>query len=68
MTKKPKEKQYLLFISCHPHYTKVNIPFSLSCRFRLNVSDEVKLMQGFNELNEILFKQKYPEQNKSSRS
>ena len=30
--------------------------------------DEVKLLQRFNELNKILLKQKYPEQNKGSRS
>ena len=49
-------KQHLLFSSCHPHHTKVNIPFSLSRRLRVIVSDKVKLMQRFNELK------KYPEQ------
>ena len=57
--KETDRKQYLLFMSCHPHYTKVNIPFSLSCSV---VSDEVKLMQSCNELNKIHLKQKYPEQ------
>ena len=62
--KETERKQYLFFISRHPHYTKVNIPF----RFRVIVSDEVKLMQRFNELNKILLKQKDPEQYKGSRS
>ena len=53
-------KQYLLFRSCHPHHTKHTISFI--AQIRVIVSDEVKLMQRFNELKKFLLKRKYPEQ------
>ena len=33
-------KQYLLFNSCHPRHTKINIPYNLARRLRTMVSEE----------------------------
>lgn len=55
-------KQYLLFYSCHPRHTKINIPFNLARRLRTIVSEEQVLQTRLQELKSFLMKQHYPEQ------
>ena len=53
-------KQYLLFHSCHPRHTKVNIPYNLAHRLRTIVSEENVLQRRMQELETFLRKQNYP--------
>ena len=55
-------KQYLLFYSCHPRHTKINIPFNLARRLRTIVSEEQVLQRRMKEIKSFLIKQHYPEQ------
>ena len=55
-------KQYLLFYSCHPTHTKINIPFNLARRLRTIVSEKQVLQRRMQELKSYLIKQHYPEQ------
>ena len=55
-------KQYLLFCSCHPKHTKINIPYNLARRLRTIVSDEQILQRRMQELKTFLIKQNYPTQ------
>ena len=55
-------KQYLLFYSCHPRHTKINIPFNLARRSRTIVAEEQVLQKRMLELKSFLIKQHYPEQ------
>ena len=43
-------KQYLLFYSCHPRHTKINIPYNLARRLRTIVSEEHVLQRRMQEL------------------
>ena len=43
-------KQYLLFYSCHPRHTKINIPYNLARRLRTIVSEEQILQRRMQEL------------------
>ena len=54
-------KQYLLFYSCHPRHTKMNIPFNLARRLRTIISEEPNLQVRLQELKSFLVEQKYPE-------
>ena len=38
--KEMDSKQYLLFNSCHPRHTNINIPYNLARRLRTIVSEE----------------------------
>ena len=53
-------KQYLLFSSCHPKHTRLNIPFSLARRICCIVSKQNTKLQRLEELKSILIKQNYP--------
>ena len=53
-------KQYLLFYSCHPRHTKINIPYNLARR--TIVSEEQILQRRMQELKTFLIKQNYPTQ------
>ena len=55
-------KQYLLFYSCHPRHTKINIPFNLARRLRTIVSERQVLQRRVQKLKSFLIKQHYPEQ------
>ena len=55
-------KQYLLFYSCHPRHTKINIPYNLARRLRTIVSEEQILQRRMQELKTFLIKQNYPTQ------
>lgn len=59
--KETDSKQYLLFSSCHPRHTKLNIPYNLARRLRTIVSEEHILTKRMQELKAFLLKQKYPE-------
>ena len=60
--KETDSRQYLLFYSCHPRHTKVNIPYNLARRIRTIVSDDTTLNNRMEELKCFLNKEKYPEQ------
>ena len=60
--KETDSRQYLLFYSCHPRHTKINIPYNLARRIRTIVIDETTLTHRMQELKCFLNKQKYPEQ------
>ena len=53
-------KAYLLFDSCHPKHIKVSIPFSLSRRLKMIVSNTETFEKRAIELETYLCKQKYP--------
>ena len=55
-------KQYLLFQSCHPRHTKINIPYNLACRLKTIVSEDNVLRKRMQELESFLVKQNYPVQ------
>ena len=55
-------KQYLLFQSCHPRHTKINIPYNLARRLKIIVSEENVLRKRMQELKSFLVKQNYPVQ------
>ena len=59
--KETDSKQYLLFSSCHPRHTEVNIPYNLARRLRTIISEEQVLEIRMKELRSFLVKQKYPE-------
>ena len=59
--KKTDSEQYLLFSSCHPRHTKINIPYNLARRLRTIISEEQVLETRRKELKSFLVKQKYPE-------
>ena len=58
--KETDSRQYLLFYSCHPRHTKVNIPYNLARRIR--TIDDTTLNNRMEELKCFLNKQKCPEQ------
>ena len=60
--KETDSKQYLLFNSCHPRHTKINIPYNLVRRLRTIISEENVLEKRLRELKSFLSKQNYPEQ------
>ena len=60
--KETDSKQYLLFNSCHPRHTKINIPYNLTRRLRTIISEEKVLAKRIRELKPFLIKQNYPEQ------
>ena len=60
--KETDSKQYLLFYSCHPRHTKINIPYNLARRLRTIISEEKVLEKRMRELMSFLSKQNYPEQ------
>ena len=53
-------QQYLIFNSCHPKHTKINIPFSLARRLCTIVSDKNVLLTRLKELSHTLIQRKYP--------
>ena len=58
--KEMDSKQYLLFNSCHPRHTKINIPYNLARRLRTIVSEDHVIQTRTKELKSFLIKQKYP--------
>ena len=60
--KETDSKQYLLFHSCHPRHTKLNIPYNLACRLRTIISEQHILEIRMNVLRPFLLNQKYPEE------
>ena len=60
--KETDSKQYLLFYSCHPRHTKINIPYDLARRLRTIISEAKVLEKRIRELNSFLSKQNYPKQ------
>ena len=54
-------KQYLLFSSCHPRHTKINIPYNLARRLKIIISEQNVLINRMKELKLFLLKQNYPE-------
>ena len=60
--KDTESKQYLLFYSCHPIHTKINIPYNLARRLRTIVSEEQIFQRRMQELKTFLIKQNYPTQ------
>ena len=58
--KETDSKQYLLFYSCHPRHTKVNIPYNLARRLRTIISEDRILKIRMQELKSFLTKQNYP--------
>ena len=60
--KETDSKQYLLFNSCHPRHTKMNIPYNLARRLRTIISEENVLEKRMWELKSFLSKQNHPEQ------
>ena len=59
--KETDSKQYLLFSSCHPRHTKINIPYNLARRLKTIISEENVLINRMTELKSFLLKQNYPE-------
>ena len=59
--KETDSKQYLLFSSCHPRHTKINIPYNLARRLRTIISEQNVLIERMRELKMFLRKQNYPE-------
>ena len=58
---KPSDtKQYLLFNSCHPKHTRLNIPYNLARRLCTIVSDKETLDERIKELKKILLERNYP--------
>ena len=57
--KETDSKQYLLFNSCHPRHTKINIPYNLARRLRTIVSEDHVIQTHMKELKSFLIKQKY---------
>ena len=57
--KETDSKQYLLFNSCHPRYTKINIPYNIARRLRTIVSEDHVIQTRTKELKSFLIKQKY---------
>ena len=53
-------KQYLLFTSCHPKHTRVNIPYNLAKRICTIVSNPSTRDHRLKEMKEILIKRQYP--------
>ena len=53
-------QQYLIFNSCHPKHTKINIQFSLARRLCTIVSDKSVLLTRLKELSHALIQRKYP--------
>ena len=58
--KETDSKQYILFNSCHPRHTKINIPYNLARRLRTIVSEDHVIQSRMKELKSFLIKQKYP--------
>ena len=54
-------QQYLIFNSCHPKHIKLSIPYSLSRRLRMIISNDEVVPQRMSELKHCLLKQNYPE-------
>ena len=59
--KETDSKQYLLFSSCHPRHTKINIPYNLARRLKTIISEQNVLINRMKELKMFLLKQNYPE-------
>ena len=59
--KETDSKQYLLFSSCHPRHSKINIPYNLARRLRTIISEQNVLIERMRELKMFLLKQNYPE-------
>ena len=59
--KETDSKQYLLFSSCHPRHTKINIPYNLARSLKTIISEENVLINRMTELKSFLLKQNYPE-------
>ena len=59
--KETDSKQYLLFSSCHPRHTKINIPYNPARRLKTIISEENVLINRMTELKSFLLKQNYPE-------
>lgn len=53
-------KQYLLFNSCHPKHTRINIPYNLARRLCTIISDKQTLEVRLTELQEVLLQRNYP--------
>ena len=53
-------KQYLLFNSCHPRHTRINVPYNLAKRICTIVSNESIRDIRLHELNDILLNRNYP--------
>ena len=52
--KETDSKQYLLFSSCHPRHSKINIPYNLARRLRTIVSEERVIQTRMKELKSSL--------------
>ena len=48
--KETDSKQYLLFSSCHPRHTKINIPYNLARRLKTIISEQNVLINRMKEL------------------
>ena len=58
---KPRDsKQYVLYASCHPKHTRNRIPYNLTRRLRLIISENNTQIKSLEELRNFLLKQKYP--------
>ena len=53
-------REYLPFNSCHPHHTKVNIPFTLARNICTIVEDRDRRYKQLSDLNQHLKKCGYP--------
>ncbi|XP_014778431.1 uncharacterized protein LOC106875004 [Octopus bimaculoides] len=53
-------KQYLLFSSCHPKHTKINIPFNLARRICTIASNSKTREKQLQELKTSILDRKYP--------
>ena len=53
-------REYLPFNSCHPHHTKVNIPFTLARNICTIVEDRDRLYKQLGDLYQHLIKCGYP--------
>ena len=53
--KETDSTQYLLFYSCHPRHTKINIPYNLARRLRTIISEEKVLEKLMRELMFFFF-------------
>ena len=58
--KETNSKQYILFNSCYPKLTKINIPYNLARRLRTIVSEEHVVLIRMKKLKSFSVKQNYP--------